>query len=49
MQYLHALEEKVFARFENEARIRKEMERKNRYRYSKDSRFFNRWTNGNEW
>ena len=40
MQYLYALEEKVFAIFENEVRIRKEMERKNRYRYSKDSRFF---------
>ena len=28
MQYLHALEEKVVARFENEDRMRKEMERK---------------------
>ena len=28
MQYLHALEEKVVARFENEVRMRKEMERK---------------------
>ena len=28
MQYLHTFEEKVFARFENEVRIRKEMERK---------------------
>ena len=28
MQYLHNLEEKIIARFENEAKLRKEMERK---------------------
>ena len=28
MQYLHALEEKVVSRFENEAKLRKEMEKK---------------------
>ena len=28
MQYLHSLEEKIVAKFENEARLRKEMERK---------------------